>query len=221
MFAYRLGPTRTAQLVAALHLAAAGVLLFGPGGLLLGSLAMAGVPARVLELFAHRFSLEAGRDGAACILLIALLWIGLGTWKRAVDGDLRVDFRVAVESSALAVACSVATAAGVLTGLLTVYPLWAFGIWLAALGRRIVRRRPAYPQALAAHRLILIVGLLLVWWGFCALIAAQEVDGLMAAASGIFAITNGFLLLSISAPMLVLMKTAAVRSALWCELERL
>jgi hypothetical protein len=203
MSPHRLDPPRTAKLIAALHLAGAGLLLLGP-------LATARALTRVSRFPALPFSLEAGRDGAGCVLLVALLWIGVTTWIRAAAGDLRVGFRVASQSSVLAVVCSLTTAAAFVSGLLFRYPLWAFGIWLAALGVRIGRRRPAYPQALAAHRLMLILGLLLLWWGFGALLAAGQVDGLMAPAVGVIAITNGVLFLSISAPMLLLLKTAAV-----------
>jgi hypothetical protein len=99
--------------------------------------------------------------------------------------------------------------------------LWPFSIWLAALGVRIGRRRTAYVQALAAHRLLLILGLFSIQWGFDALVVAQQVDGLMAGAAGVFTITTGVLFLSVSVPMLVLLKTSAVRSALSCDLEEL
>jgi hypothetical protein len=207
MSSHGLGPPRTVRLIAAVHLVAAGVLLLGP-------LATTRALARVSRFPTLPFPLQAGRDGAAGVLLVVLLWIVARTWVRRRAGELRIGFRDASKASVLAVVCSLATAAAIVSGVLFRWPLWAFGAWLAALGVRIGRGRPAYSQSLAMQRLMLILGLFLVWWGFGALLAAQQVDVLMAPALGFLAITFGVLLLAIAAPMLVFLEIAAVRSAL-------
>jgi len=214
MSGHELGPRRTAKRIAVLHLTAASVLLLGP-------FATTRALARLPRLPALPFPLETGRDGAAFLLLVALLWIGGGAWIRRLAGDSRVGFPEALKAGVLAVACSLATAVTVVSGGLLLCPLWAFGAWAAALGVRIGRGRPAYQQSLAMQRLMLVLGLFLVWWGFGALLAVGQAEVPMAATLCVMAIILGVLLLVVAAPMLHLLRTAAVRSALSFEVNRL
>lgn len=199
MFSDGIGRPRAARLMAALHLAAAGVLLLGP-------LAISRTLARVSSFPRLPFPLEAGRDAAGCLLLATLLWMGGTAWRRAAVGESRVGFRVAWESGIVAAVCSLTALVAVVCGVFSRYPFWAFSIWLAAVGLRIGRGRPALGQSLAAHRIMLILGLSLVWSGFRMLLAARQVDGLMASALGVLAVIGGVLFLSISAPMLLVLE---------------
>jgi hypothetical protein len=185
--------------MAALHLAAAGVLLIGP-------LAISRALARISSFPRLPFPLEAGRDAAGGLLLVTLIWMGGSAWRRAAVGESRVGLRVAWESGIAAALCSLMALVAVVGGVFSRYPFWAFGIWLAALGLRIGRGRPALGQSLAAHRILLILGLSLVWSGFRMLLAARQVDGLMASAPGVLALMGGVLFVAISAPMLLLLE---------------
>jgi hypothetical protein len=192
-----LEPQCAAKLIARLHLKAAGVLLLGP-------LATTWVLARFSRFPSIPFSPETGRSAAGWFLLVALLWIGGTIWIRRLAGGSPFDFREAGKAVVLVAVCSLATAAAIVSGVLFRWPLWAFSAWLVALGVRIGRGRPAYPQSLAAQRLMLVLGLFLVWWGFGALIAARQVDVLMAPTLGVLAILLGALLLAGATAMLLL-----------------